>query len=205
MLRWANVDENGFVSPGVDFLKPQTGVSWESGLEWQDGVQRYQASLYRLDLTDELMYDPLIPNPMSWSGRGANINLNKTRRDGLLLEAERQLTHRLSVGGQYSFTDSEYRDGNFKGNEVPWVSRHSASAHVSYLILPGLKGYLESEYTGSRYLSSDNAHAMPRAGGYTLFNAALSYDYQQFTSKLRDQQPDRQALRQFLLFTPVHN
>ncbi|WP_374325672.1 TonB-dependent receptor family protein [Aquipseudomonas alcaligenes] len=185
VLRWANVDENGFVSPGVDFLKPQTGTSWESGLEWQDGAQRYQASLYRLDLTDELMYDPLIPNPESWTGRGANINLDKTRRDGLLLEAERQLTHRLSVGGQYSFTDSEYRDGNFKGNEVPWVSRHSASAHVSYLILPGLKGYLESEYTGSRYLSSDNAHTMPRAGGYTLFNAALSYDYQQFTSKLR--------------------
>lgn len=182
VLRWANVDENGFIGPDVDFLKPQTGTSWESGLEWQDGVQRYQATLYRLDLTDELMYDPLAAGPF---GPGANINLDKTRRDGLLLEAERQLTHRLSVGGQYSFTDSEYRDGNFKGNEVPWVSRHSASAHVSYLILPGLKGYLESEYTGSRYLSSDNAHAMPRAGGYTLFNAALGYDYQQFTSKLR--------------------
>lgn len=183
VLRWANVDENGFVGPDVDFLKPQTGTSWESGLEWQDGVQRYQATLYRLDLTDELMYDPLAAGP--FGSLGANINLDKTRRDGLLLEAERQLTHRLSVGGQYSFTDSEYRDGNFKGNEVPWVSRHSASAHVGYLILPGLKGYLESEYTGSRYLSSDNAHAMPRAGGYTLFNAALSYDYQQFTSKLR--------------------
>lgn len=183
VLRWANVDENGFVGPDVDFLKPQTGTSWESGLEWQDGVQRYQATLYRLDLTDELMYDPLAAGPFGFPG--ANINLDKTRRDGLLLEAERQLTSRLSVGGQYSFTDSEYRDGNYQGNEVPWVSRHSASAHVSYLILPGLKGYLESEYTGARYLASDDGHAMPREGGYTLFNAALSYDYQQFTSKLR--------------------
>lgn len=185
VLRWANVNENAWTSNGVNFLKPQTGASWEGGLEWQDGVQRYQATLYRLDLTDELMYDPLAPNSKSWNGRGANINLDKTRRDGLLLEAERQLTQRISVGGQYSFTDSEYRDGNYQGNEVPWVSRHSASAHVSYLIFPGLKGYLESEYTGARYLSSDNAQAMPREGGYTLFNAALSYDYQQFTSKLR--------------------
>ena len=157
VLRWANVDENGFVGPNVDFLKPQTGTSWESGLEWQDGVQRYQATLYRLDLTDELMYDPLAAGPSGFPG--ANINLDKTRRDGLLLEAERQLTSRLSVGGQYSFTDSEYRDGNYQGNEVPWVSRHSASAHVSYLILPGLKGYLESEYTGARYLASDDGHA----------------------------------------------
>ena len=26
---------------------------------------------------------------------------------------------------------------------------------------------------------------MPRAGGYTLFNLGLSYDYQQFSSRLR--------------------
>jgi iron complex outermembrane receptor protein len=187
VLRWANVDDNGFVLPGVEFLKPQTGVSWESGIEWQDSVQRYQATLYRLDLKDELMYDSLIPNPMPWdaNAQGANINLDKTRRDGLLLEAERQLSQRLSIGGQYSFTDAEYRAGSFQGKQVPWVSRHSASSHLSYLIAPGLKGYLEAVHTGSRYYSGDDANAQTKAGGYTLLNAALSYDYQQFSSKLR--------------------
>lgn len=176
VLRWANVDENAWVMPGVEFLKPQTGESWESGIEWQDGVQRYQASLYRLDLKDELLYDPAI---------FANINLDRTRRDGLLLEAERQLSPRLSIGGQYSFTDATYRAGHFKGNDVPWVSRHSASAHLSYELLAGLRAYLEAVHTGSRHYSGDDANAQPRAGGYTLFNAALSYDYQQFNGKLR--------------------
>ena len=186
VLRWANVDENAFVSPGVDFLKPQTGVSWEGGVEWNDGVQRYQASVYRLDLDNELMYDASAIGPNSAFGfNGANVNLDKTRRDGLLLEGQRQLTERLSLGGQYSYTDSEYRAGNFKGHEVPWVARHSASAHLDYLILPGLNGHLESVYTGSRYLASDDGHVLPRTGGYTLFNAALTYDYQQFTTKLR--------------------
>lgn len=187
VLRWANVDDNGFVLPGVEFLKPQTGVSWESGIEWQDSVQRYQATLYRLDLKDELMYDSAIPNPMPWdaNAQGANINLDKTRRDGLLLEAERQLSPRLSIGGQYSFTDAKYRAGSFQGQQVPWVSRHSASTHLSYLIVPGLKGYLEAVHTGSRYYSGDDANVQTKAGGYTLLNAALSYDYQQFSSKLR--------------------
>ncbi len=187
VLRWANVDDNGFVLPGVEFLKPQTGVSWESGIEWQDSVQRYQATLYRLDLKDELMYDSAIPNPMPWdaNAQGANINLDKTRRDGLLLEAERQLSPRLSIGGQYSFTDAKYRAGSFQGQQVPWVSRHSASTHLSYLIVPGLKGYLEAAHTGSRYYSGDDANVQTKAGGYTLLNAALSYDYQQFSSKLR--------------------
>lgn len=179
VLRWANVDENGFVLPTVTRLKPQTGESWETGVEWVDGLQQYRLSAYRLELENELMYDPLAG---LW---GANINLDKTLRQGLMLEAERQLTPELSIGGQYSFTDSEYRDGAFKGKEVPWVSRHSASAHVSYEILPGLRSYVEAIYTGNRYHTGDDANILGKTGSYTLFNAALSYDYRQFNAKLR--------------------
>ena len=186
VLRWANVDENGFVSPGVSFLKPQTGESWESGVEWNDTIQQYRLTVYRLELEDELMYDPTAPGPNSaWGFDGANINLDKTLRKGILLEAERQLSADLSIGGQYSFTDSEYRDGSFKGNDVPWVSRHSASAHVSYEILPGLRSYVEAVYTGKRYYSGDDANTQQKAGSYTLVNAALAYEYKQFNTKLR--------------------
>ncbi|MBU1331453.1 MAG: TonB-dependent receptor [Gammaproteobacteria bacterium] len=185
VLRWANVNENASVGPGVTFLKPQTGESWESGIEWRDGIQRYQASLYRLDLDNELMYDPFADNAQFGPGAGANINLDKTRREGMLLEGERDLTSRLSLGGQYSFTDAEYRAGLNRGNEVPWVSRHSASGHLNYLLMPGLNAYVEAVYTGARYLSSDDGHVLPRTGGYTLFNAALKYQYRQFDAKLR--------------------
>ncbi|WP_312244834.1 TonB-dependent receptor [Stutzerimonas nitrititolerans] len=186
VLRWANVDENGLVSPGVTFLKPQTGESWESGVEWSDAIQQYRLTVYRLELEDELMYDPTAPGPNSaWGFDGANINLDKTLRKGVLLEAERQLSADLSIGGQYSFTDSEYRDGSFKGNDVPWVSRHSASAHVSYEILPGLRSYVEAVYTGKRYYSGDDANIQQKAGSYTLVNAALAYEYRQFNTKLR--------------------
>ncbi|MFV0454988.1 MAG: TonB-dependent receptor [Pseudomonas sp.] len=185
VLRWANVDENGFTSPDVTFLKPQTGESWESGVEWNDAIQQYRLTLYRLELEDELMYDPTAIGPYSPWSDGANINLDKTLRKGVLLEAQRQLTSDLSIGGQYSFTDSEYRDGSFKGNDVPWVSRHSASAHVSYEILPGLRSYVEAVYTGKRYYSGDDANIQQKAGSYTLVNAALAYEYKQFNTKLR--------------------
>ena len=186
VLRWANVDENGFIPVNVDHLKPQTGESWETGLEWSDGLQLYRLSAYRLELENELMYDPHAEGPFSAIGHdGANINLDKTLRQGLMLEAERQLTPYLSIGGQYSFTDSEYRDGAFKGKQVPWVSRHSASAHASYEILPGLRSYVEAVYTGNRYYSDDHANVNNKAGSYTLLNAALSYDYRQFNTKLR--------------------
>ncbi|MGH8352537.1 MAG: TonB-dependent receptor [Pseudomonas sp.] len=182
VLRFANVDDNGFTSPGTPFLKPQTGVSWESGIEWQDAIQRYQLSVYRLDLQDEIAFDSQAPGPF---GPGANVNLDDTRRDGLLLEGRRQLTERLSLNGQYSFTDAQYRAGNFKGNDVPWVARHSASLSLSYVLRKGLTGYLEADYSGPRHLSSDDAHALPREGGYSLFNAGLRYQYRSLESKLR--------------------
>lgn len=186
VLRWANVDENGFIPLTLTRLKPQTGESWETGVEWNNGLRQYRLSVYRLELENELMYDPTAEGPNSaWGFDGANINLDKTLRQGLMFETEHQLTPDLNIGGQYSFTDSEYRAGSFKGKEVPWVSRHSASAHISYEILPGLRSYVEAIYTGSRYHSGDDANVNGKAGSYTLFNAALSYDYRQFNAKLR--------------------
>ena len=185
VLRWANVDENAGATPGVVFLKPQTGESWEAGIDWDDGIQRYQVSLYRLALEDELLYDPTATGPFSPWFDGANVNLDKTLRKGVLLEAQRQLSDDLSIGGQYSFTDAEYRAGSFSGNTVPWVSRHSASAYLSYQILPGLRSYLEATHTGARYRAGDDANQQSRAGGYTLLNAALAYDYSRLSAKLR--------------------
>jgi iron complex outermembrane receptor protein len=44
---------------------------------------------------------------------------------------------------------------------------------------------VEAVYTGNRYYSGDDLNSQQKAGSYTLLNAALSYDYQQFSSKLR--------------------
>lgn len=185
VLRWANVDENGFTLPGVNFLNPQLGTSWETGVEWKDALQYYQLSAFRLDLDDELMYDAEINNPNSWNGKGANINLDKTRRQGFMLEGYRQIADDLSVNAQYTFTDARYRAGSFKDKEVAWVSRHMASAQVNYMFFECLSGQLEANYTGARYLSSDDNHAQSKEGGFTIFNAALKYDYKNVVTKLR--------------------
>lgn len=184
VLRWANVDENGFTLPTVDFLKPQLGTSWETGVEWRDALQSYQLSAFRLDLDDELMYDSEI-GPNIYGGKGANINLDKTRRQGFMLEAHRQVLDDLSVSGQYTFTDARYRAGSFKDKEVAWVSRHMASAQVNYIFFERLSSQLEANYTGARYLSSDDSHAQSKEGGFTVFNAALKYDYKNIVTKLR--------------------
>ena len=60
-----------------------------------------------------------------------------------------------------------------------------ASAQVNYVFFERLSGQLEANYTGGRYLSSDDAHVQTKEGGFTVFNAALKYDYKNVTTKLR--------------------
>jgi iron complex outermembrane receptor protein len=185
VLRWANVDENGFTLPSVDFLKPQLGTSWETGIEWRDALQSYQLSAFRLDLDNELLYDSEINNPNSWNGKGANINLDKTRRQGFMLEGMRQVSDDLSVSAQYTLTDARYRAGSFKDKEVAWVSKHMASAQINYTVFERMTAQLEANYTGPRYLSSDDKHEQAKEGGFTVFNAALKYEYKDLVTKLR--------------------
>jgi iron complex outermembrane receptor protein len=49
VLRYANVDENGFTLPSVDFLKPQTGTSLEGGIEWF--AERFNGRAVLFDLS----------------------------------------------------------------------------------------------------------------------------------------------------------
>ena len=57
--------------------------------------------------------------------------------------------------------------------------------HLDYQIIANLHGYLEAIYTGPRYLASDDGLALPKEGGYTLFNAAIRYEYRNLNAKLR--------------------
>jgi iron complex outermembrane receptor protein len=167
------------------FLKPQLGTSWETGIEWRDALQSYQLSAFRLDLDNELLYDSEINNPNSWNGKGANINLDKTRRQGFMLEGMRQVSDDLSVSAQYTLTDARYRAGSFKDKEVAWVSKHMASAQINYTVFERMTAQLEANYTGPRYLSSDDKHEQAKEGGFTVFNAALKYEYKDLVTKLR--------------------
>ncbi|MFT0213870.1 TonB-dependent receptor [Pseudomonas sp. F1_0610] len=185
VLRWANVDDNGLVLPQVVYLKPQTGTSWESGLEWVGNKQRHSLSLYRLNLNNEIFYDAVIANPDSFYGYGANINLDGTRRQGLMYEGSYDVTQRLTLLGQYSLTDARYRKGSYKGNAVGGVARHAASLMLDYALLDGFNLQLEAAYTGASYLSSDDGHTQGKEGGYTLYNLAAVYHYKNFSTKLR--------------------
>lgn len=186
VLRYPTVDENGFTLPSVAFLEPQTGVSWESGVEWFGARLGGRAMLFELALDDEILYDPSAPGPNAeWGLLGANINLDSSRRRGALIEWRWQALARLDVGGNYTWTDAEITAGSFDGNEVPYVAEHTAALNATWNLGAGISAFAEYVYYGSRYAIGDDANAYGRVDAEGLLNVALRWTGEHWNATLR--------------------
>ena len=125
--RFANVDELFGYDP-VTYapvfagdLKPQHGRINEVGGSVGVGPVNLRASLYQLNLTDEIGYDGT-----------ANVNLAQTRRRGAEFEADWKISDAWLVKAAYAYTDAEFTEGALSGNAVPLVARNQASAQLTW-------------------------------------------------------------------------
>lgn len=186
VLRYANVDENGFTLPSVDFLKPQTGTSLEGGIEWFAERFNGRAVLFDLDLDDEILYDPSAPGPSAEFGLfGANINLESSSRQGVLLEWRWAAAPRLSVGGSYTYTEAEVTSGTFDGNEIPYVSKHVGTLNGTWDLGYGVNAFVEYAYSGSRRALGDDANIYPGVDSEGVVNMALRWNRGDWYTSLR--------------------
>jgi iron complex outermembrane receptor protein len=185
-FRWANVDENGFTAVDVDFLKPQQTSSFELGYETQIDQLFLTATLYDLDAEEEILYDPTATGPSSAFGfDGANVNVDDSNRQGLVLSSVWQASEALSIRANYSYTDAEITAGTFKGNTSPFVAEQTANLAISYQLGRQWTFYADAQYTGPRYAAADHSNNGAELGGYTLYNLNARWAMQQFYTQLR--------------------
>lgn len=168
-FRFAKVEEHTDAGGSPTGLKNQTGVSYEVGGEWSGEHARVMATVYRLDLDDEIIYD-------SASGFfGANVNLDSTTRDGLMLEASSMVYPNVEVGINYNYVDAEVDSGTYAGKQVPLVPEHSAALLLDYRSVSNLNLHAELKYVGKQVLGSDFANTSPKLDDFTVVNLSGEY------------------------------
>lgn len=171
-FRFATVDENSLTPPGQAFLDPQTSNSWDLGYEWSRGRHGIKALAYDMQLDNEIIYDPFIPNV--WFP-GANINLDESSRRGLILDGTLGISDRVLLRANYTYTDAEITSGAFKGNAVPFVAEHTGTVAIEWAILDTLSVYLDGQYTGSRYPANDDGNTASKIADYWVYNANVRW------------------------------
>ena len=106
-------------------LKTQTSQDVEGGLRIKGGGLQFQSNLYLMDLTNEIHFNPVL---------FYNTNLDPTRRYGSETSLSLRVNDALLLRSGMAVTRAVFREGVWAGNDVPLVSRYTASAGVTWNI-----------------------------------------------------------------------
>ncbi len=174
--RFAKVDE--FLQPAFTptftpvLLETQKGLSLESGIEWTRGANSAKLIVYKLDLENELAFDPI---------NFANINLDDTERRGIITNGYWQVTQGFGLSASYTYTDAEVSSGAFVGKAIPFVAKHSALLTTDYTVSESWQLFAELYAISDRVFSGDFDNVLGRLPGYGLVNIKAEYNINDFT------------------------
>lgn len=181
-FRFPKADENAEVPVGVRNLKTQRGISYETGMQWYFKNVVSKIGVYQLNLRDEIQFDPTQTPAQPF---GVNRNLDPTVRRGAFLTEKLQINDRLSLNGQYNFVRAVFQNGDNAGKHIPLVSENIIRAGINLKLNPRWNLYTEGLFTGNQFADNDNANSQGALGGYTIFNAALHYQWLNFSAVFR--------------------
>ena len=181
-FRTPNVDERLSSGPAFDpffnplpgdfRLKTQTSHDIEGGVRIKSGPFQMQSSIYNMDLENEIHFIPAL---------FFNVNLDPTRRYGSETSASLRVSDTVLLRGGMAYTRAVFREGPFAGNDVPLVSRYTASAGVTWNIW---QNYLVLDATvrawSERFMDNDQANTQRRIPASATVDFKLSGAYEHF-------------------------
>jgi iron complex outermembrane receptor protein len=140
-FRFSNAEEiyesDATFAPQFQILRPQHSRTYEGGAEWRNGGRALRATLFRIDIFDEIHLDPFT------TGVG-NTNLPPSRRQGLEIDGKGRFRN-FMLSAAYAYTDAEFLEGTLQGSPfaigtnmpiagktVPLVPRHKLNLGLAW-------------------------------------------------------------------------
>jgi iron complex outermembrane receptor protein len=176
-FRFAAADEQTNIAFGSTTpLLPQQGQSRETGFDWRGDGWLAGLQLYSLALENEISYDPAL---------FANINLDRTRRQGGTLHAGFPVTPSLQFNGQIAYVNAEFTGGPNRGKRVPFVARDNLVLDLAWSANRHISLVAETQRIGARQPSGDWNNTLPAVDACWLSNLAVNYRLKNLAVHLR--------------------
>jgi len=156
-----------FAFPVLVIPDTQTGESYEFGYEWSDRNANASLVFYRLDVNDEIAFDPL---------RFINTNIGDTRRTGFITDANYSPIDQLNLGFNFSYVNADVVEGPLTGLDIPFVAEHTFNLYSSYQFTQHLSGYFEVLGISERTTVGDFFNTVQSLAGHVTTNLNLSYN-----------------------------
>lgn len=169
--------------PQITQIVKEGDVGAELAWNYETGVRytpweglRVDLGLYRIDFDDQIVYD-------ATTDRFDNIG--STRHQGLETELfwTPKAMRNLELHASYAYLDAKQRNGDFKGNEVPYSSRHQFNVDGRYHFAEHWTYSLDSLYVSSAYTDAANSGEENATGSvgkipaYWVWNTAIEREF----------------------------
>ncbi len=148
-------------------IDPETGHNYEMGTELRPTRNsRGALTLFLLNMEDEIAWDPVAMR---------NENLDKTIHRGAEASAGYTFPRICDLSANYTYTEAEFTEGAYDGNDVPLVPNHKASTGVDLFLPMNVTAGGVVTYVGESYLGGDKANTGDRLDAHTVLDLSLRY------------------------------
>ncbi|WP_301584249.1 TonB-dependent receptor domain-containing protein [Halomonas alkaliantarctica] len=169
-------------------LEPETSTSSEISAHYdsQTGFTA-SATLFYNEFDDKIASgndivvenDPLVPDGVY----SQDINIDEAVTQGVELATSYQFTPDWRLSANYTYTDSEQKSGNNRGEPLTDTPEHAFNATLRWQATPQLDTWLSAEYRSERYRNRESVRGAPSFDdlgdfkAYSLFHLGGSYAF----------------------------
>ncbi|CAH1043618.1 TonB-dependent receptor domain-containing protein [Halomonas sp. TD01] len=169
-------------------LEPETSTSSEISAHY-DSQAGFTASatLFYNEFDDKIASgndivvenDPLVPDGVY----SQDVNIDEAVTQGVELATSYQFTPDWRLSANYTYTDSEQKSGNNRGEPLTDTPEHAFNATLRWQATPQLDTWLSAEYRSERYRNRESVRGAPSFDdlgdfkAYSLFHLGGSYAF----------------------------
>lgn len=174
-------------------LDPESSVSYEAGLVFDSRALGLNASamLFQTEFKDKIAEDRFCESPSgdrndpgTWSCRfqgndylflSTRANIDEAEMRGVELTLDYRLTETVTLNSSYTYTDSEQKTGEYKGEPLNKIPEHMANANLDWQANNRLNVWFQANYRGETSDYLGRRSMSDGTPGYTLMDAGLQY------------------------------
>lgn len=160
------------ITIGNPDLEPETTTSTEFGVYF-DSLTGFNANatLFHNKFKDKIASGDPITDPLCAGNSNGTcsqqINIDEAVTQGLELAGSWQLAPAWTLSANYTYTDSEQKSGDNKGEPLTNTPEHLANAKLNWQTTDRLNLWLKSEYRGERARFTSKYENLTDGGRYS--------------------------------------
>ena len=183
-FRYPNIDDRIGGSGGTSLdLKTQTSQDLEFGTKYFSEFFEANLSSYLIESKNELAYD---------SDAFENMNMDSTRRYGIELNTNNQISSNKKLINNFTFARAHYTSGDqgsyatdFNNKEVPLVPMYSLDSSLDWKISDYMRIIPEVKYQDDMRMESDDENFQnTKIPSYIIANLNMLFNFDKFFSKI---------------------